>query len=850
MPVARLNYNTRHPIIGVITNNLCNLKKMIKNYFKIAFRGFWKQKLFTFINIIGLSIGISASLVIFLIVNYDFTFDKFHKDSGRIFRVVSNWTFQGNPSHSYGITAPMAGTVKRNATGVQFVAPLYTLTPDVIINRGSHAPLKLKGQDHITLADQNYFKIFNYTWLAGSSATLNEPYHVVLTSDRAKLYFPKLSYDQMIGEVVTYDTLKTTVTGIVEPLKGNTDFTCHDFISYSSAAPKTQLWNDVRPDQWSSTNSASELFLKLLPGVTKANMEKQVNGLLNRFSPRSAEEKKRGNTRSFTVQPLSDIHFNQDYGTFDFSGPANKTTLYLLLAIAGFLLVLGCINFINLTTAQAAQRAKEIGIRKTMGSSRRQLVAQFLSETFLITLLAVIISVGLTPLILKLFSDFIASGVKADFIGQPTIFLFLFGLTILVSVLAGFYPALTLSGYKPALVLKNQAQSNSHKTRNAWLRKSLTISQFIIAQFFIMGTLLVSKQIYYALHKDLGFKKDAIVYLSSPYKVRKANTNKVLADELRALPGVQMVSVGTAPPSSNSTQTTIAVYKDGKKDINTPIEVKFADENYVNLYHIKILAGRNIQAGDSTTALLVNENYARVLGFADPSKLVGKELEKFNGTANMRVAGIVGDFYTHSVQSPIKPVAILAKGANDGYQNGTIHVALKPEGTNGDWNKTLAGMGKIWKENYPNDDFSYQFYDKSIAQFYTQEEHMSILLTWAAGLSILISCLGLLGLAIYTTSQRTKEIGVRKVLGASVAQIVKLLSTELVLLMLVAFAIVTPLALLAMNKWEESYADKTTISWWIFAASGAGMLLIAFVTSSFQTIKAAVANPVNSLRSE
>jgi len=825
---------------------------MIKNYFKIAFRGFWKHKLFTLINIIGLSIGISAALVIYLIVHYDFTFDKFHKDSDRIYRIVSNWTFQGNTSHSYGVTTPMAAAIKSAGTGVQFVVPLYTLNPDITVDRGDKDALKLKGQDHITLADQNYFKLFNYTWVAGSSATaLDAPYHAVLTTDRAKLYFPKLSYDQVIGKVVTYDTLKTTVTGIVEPLKGNTDFSCHDFISYSSAVPKTRLGNDLQLDQWGSTNSASEVFLKLIPGATAANMQKQVNALLDKYSPLTADDKKRGSTRSLTIQPLSDIHFDQDYGTFDFSGPANKTTLYLLLAVAGFLLMLGCINFVNLTTAQAALRAKEIGIRKTMGSSRRQLVIQFLSETFLITLLAVIISVCLAPFILKLFADFVSSGVKADFISQPGIFVFLLGLTVVVSFLSGFYPALMLSGYKPALVLKNQAQSNSHKTRNAWLRKSLTVSQFVIAQFFIMATILVGKQIYYALHKDLGFKKDAIVYMNTPYKVRKANTNKVLAERLGMLPGVEMVSVGTAAPSSGSTNTTMATYKDGKKEINTAIEVKYADENYIKLYGIKIVAGRNIQAGDSSTAMVVNEKYAHVLGFTNPGKLVGKEIEKFNGTKNRRVVGILGDFYSHSVQSPIMPLAILARGANDSYQNGTIHVALKPETAGGgDWKKTIDAMGKIWKESYPDDDFNYRFYDKSIEQFYTQEEHTSTLLAWATGLSILISCLGLLGLAIYTTNQRTKEIGVRKVLGASVAQIVKLLSTELVLLILLAFVIVTPLAWLAMNKWMETYADKTTISWWIFAASGAGMLLVAFVTSSFQTIKAAIVNPVKSLRSE
>ncbi len=512
---------------------------MIKNYFKIAFRGFWKHKLFTFINIIGLSIGISASLVIYLIVHYDFSFDKYHKDSDRIYRVVSNYSFQGNRSYNYGVCGPLAGAIKTDAAGVELTAPLYTLNPDVSVTGKNNQPKKFKAVDRVTLADQSYFKIFQYKWLAGSSTTaLDAPYHVVLTSDQAKLYFPSLSYDQMIGKVVTYDTLKTTVTGIVQTVKQNTDFSCHDFISFSSAAPKTALGNQLQLDQWTSTNSAQEVFVKLAPRVSAANFERQVNSILKKKAPPSADDLKQGSSRSFTVQPLKDIHFDQTYGTFDFSSPASETRLYLLLAVAGFLLVLGCINFINLTTAQATQRAKEIGIRKTMGSSRAQLVVQFLSETFLVTLFAVVISVVLTPLILKLFSDFIASGVKADFIHQPGIFLFLFVLTIVVSGFIRFLPgALVLSGYKPVQVLKNQAQSNSQKSRNAWLRKSLTVSQFVIAQFFIMGTLLVSKQIYYALHKDLGFKKDAIVFIDSPWKHRKATTNRVLANKLRALPG-------------------------------------------------------------------------------------------------------------------------------------------------------------------------------------------------------------------------------------------------------------------------------------------------------------------------
>ena len=825
---------------------------MIKNYFKIAFRSFWKHKLFTFINVIGLSIGISASLVIYLIVHYDFTFDKFHKDSERIYRVVSNFKFQGNESHSYGVTSPMGPAIKNNVTGVEIVAPLYTLNPNVMVTGKQNQPVKFKAQDHITLADQNYFKIIQYKWLAGSPSTaLNEPYQVVLTSERAKVYFPSLTYEQMLGKTITYDTLKTTVSGIVETIKENTDFSCHDFISYSSAKRKTRLGDDVQPDQWGSTNSASEVFIKLYPHVSVAKVQAQINAMYKKNNPQSADDLKNGSSQSYTVQPLGDIHFDQTYGTFDFSGPASKTRSYLLLAVAGFLLLLGCINFINLTTAQATQRAKEIGIRKTMGSNRMQLIVQFLSETSIITLFAVIISLCLTPLILKQFSDFIAPGVKADLISQPGIFLFLFLLTITVSFLSGFYPALMLSGYKPVLVLKNQAQSGSSKTRNAWLRKSLTVSQFVIALFFIMATMLVSKQIYYALHKDLGFKKDAIVYAETPYKTRKASTNRVMAEKLRTLPGVEMVSVGFPPPSSNSTNSTNSTYKDGKKEIITPVELKFGDENYIKLYHIKLLAWRNIMLSDTGSGLIINEKYAKILGFKNPGDAVDKEFEKMNGSKSMRIVGVVGDFYTHSLQSPISPLLILAAGANDKWQNGNIHIALKPETAGGgDWVKTMAAMTKIWKEMYPDDVANYQFYDRSIEQFYSQEKQTSTLLTWATGLSILISCLGLLGLAIYTTGQRTKEIGVRKVLGASVTQIVRLLSGELVLLILLAFVIVTPVAWYAMNKWMENYADKTSISWWIFAASGAGMLLTAFITSCFQTIKAAIVNPVKRKRSE
>jgi len=819
---------------------------MIKNYFKIAFRNFWRHKLLTLINIIGLSIGTSAALVIYLIVHFDLTFDKFHKDGDHIYRVVTNFSFSGSPGYNPGVCGPMLGAAKGQVTGLESTAPLFTLSqPNVLIPKDKGTSSTFKLENDVVLADDGYFNVFQYKWLAGSAKlALNEPYQVVLTSEQGEKYFPGLSYDQMLGRTVMYDSVKTTVSGIVQTIKQNTDLNFHAFISFSTSMANKELKARLRLNNWGGTSPESQLFVKLLPNATIAHTEQQLNDILKKNNPPQPNK-----TQKFHLQPLTDVHFNPNYGTFN-GRTADKTMMYELFAIALFLLVLGCINFINLTTAQSAQRAKEIGIRKTMGSSRKQLIFQFLSETFIITLVAVIISALMAPVILKFFAGFIPAGVHADVIGQPSILLFLAVLTIAVSLLSGFYPALVLSGYKPVSVLKNQAQSNSSKTRNAMLRKSLTVAQFVIAQFFIMATLLVSKQIYYAVHKDLGFKKDAIVIINSPWKNRTASLNQVFMNKLRAIPQVEVVSAGRDAPTSDDPHSTEAIYKDGKKEIRfEELGEKFGDENYINVYHIKLLAGRNLQPGDTAKAFLINNTLAKLMGFKDPHDAVGKQIDNFNGDTKMQVVGVVSDFHQESIHAPIAPLAILTSTNHD--FNGTFHIALKAQTANGnEWETAIAGIEKAWKELYPEDDFEYRFFDESIARLYTNEQNTSALLSWATGLSILISCLGLLGLAIYTTGQRTKEIGVRKVLGATVMQIATLLSAELIWLVILASVIVSPIAWYTMNKWIQSFADRTPISWWIFALSGAVMLVTALFTSGFQTIKAALANPVKSLRRE
>jgi hypothetical protein len=423
--------------------------------------------------------------------------------------------------------------------------------------------------------------------------------------------------------------------------------------------------------------------------------------------------------------------------------------------------------------------------------------------------------------------------------------LFLLILIIVVTLLSGFYPAIVLSSYKPVAILKGQSSTSTTGTRNAWLRKTLTVSQFVIAQFFVMATILVSKQISYSLNKDLGFKKDAIAYIPTDYNDTIQTHKATLLNMLGGIPEIKMVSLSYTSPSSGNGSHETMEYRDGKNEIQTLVEEKFGDTNYIKLYGIKLLAGRNLSASDTVKEILINETYMHVLGFQNPQDVLEKYID-WNDKL-VPIVGVVGDFNQKSLHEPIKPLLI----TSDVRQEGLISLLLQPQNADGTtWKTALDKSEKAFKQVYPAGDFWSGFFDEDLAKWYTQEQNISRLLTWATGLAVLISCLGLLGLVMFITTQRTKEIGVRKVLGASVSELVALLSKDFVQLVLIAFVIAAPLAWIAMNKWLESFAYRTNISWWIFAATSLLMIVIAFITLSFQTIKAAIANPVKSLRTE
>ncbi len=515
------------------------------------------------------------------------------------------------------------------------------------------------------------------------------------------------------------------------------------------------------------------------------------------------------------------------------------------MAVGIFLLILACINFINLTTAQSIYRAKEIGVRKTLGSSGSQLIFQFLTETFFISFISLIISIAITPVLLKIFSDFIPPDLHFDLLHQPYIITFGLLLTVVVALLAGLYPAFVLSGFKAVQVLKNQAYTGIGGSRKAILRKSLTISQFMIAQVFTMATFIAVKQIHFVMNRDMGFKKDAIVNIETPFLWKRTgpqDTKRIsLLEKIKNLPGVQLASLGEDPPASDGWSSSSMKYKDGKKEIETDVRQKYGDTNYLKVYHIKLLAGRNIRASDTANEVVINETYMHILGFQNPEQVLNRQVD------NIPIVGVMADFNQESLHSPVKPLAFSSEIGNSWI----FHIALKTGETQAQtWKTTLASIEKSYKEFFPEEDFSYNFLDESIAQFYTSEQNLSSLLKWAAGLAVFISCMGLLGLVIYTTNQRTKEIGVRKVLGASVSNIVSILSRDFVLLVLIASVIAIPLTWWGMHKWLENFAYQTPVSWWVFALSILLMMVIALLTLSIQTIRAANANPVDSLRTE
>ncbi len=816
---------------------------MFRNYFKTAYRSLKKNKATSLINVLGLSIGISAALIIFLIIQHENSFGKWESNKENIFRVYTQWSKDGtNP----GISTVAPKEIANKVTGLDAVAHFIRNAMDdatIEIPKTQSKPRKvfnsIKG---VVFADADYFNIFDTKWIGGNSQSLNKLNNVVLSASDARLFFPDISFPNIIGQQLIFnDSIKTIVSGVVADNNYTTDFKNKIFISLKTATETSLINSLVGNPLWTNVSDASQCFVRLHNGSSSENVAKQIKNI---FESNIKKEGSEDFVNYGRLQPLSNVHFNTLL-----NGDGAKKNLRNIALLAGVLILLAGINFVNLTTAQASLRAKEVGVRKTFGSDKKQIIMQFLSETFLLMILSTILALLLYPILFRLFKDFIPEGMPITTIFQPLAAIYLLVLIVVLTLLAGIYPSLVLSRYRPIQALRGVVKGNG-KSDKIWLRQSLIVFQFIIAQVFLIIVFVVGKQIHYVLNKDMGFKKDAIVSFYTPdwsdrSKYKKIN---VLANEIKRISGIKDVSIASGTPAFNGWNSTRLTYSDkGVEKEFKNVHVRTIDNNYLDVFGLKMLAGSNVKIDTSAKIpdVLINETLMKQIGFASAKDAVGNYLRGGNADSS-KIVGVVKDFSTMSLMSAVQPTILFA---NDfGYAN-TLAFSFSTNNPE-DWNKTIKKVETAFNKLYVGKTFDYNFYDKTIESLYQSQIRLSTLLKWATGLSIFISCMGLIGLVMFMANQRTKEIGIRKVLGASIPQILRLLSNNLIGLIVLASVVAFPIAWFFSHSWLQDFSYKTTLSWWIFPVCAVGMLLIALAILWSWSLKAAKANPAKVLRTE
>lgn len=819
---------------------------MLKNYLKIAWRNITRHKIYTLINITGLAFGICACLVIFLITSYDFSFDRFQVDGKRIYRIVGE--AQRSDGEKIFINSPFSDLAgfQNQIPGFEAVSGYHLYGGKTIIPVIGNPAKKFdgnlaKGGIASIITGPSYFDIFKYQWLAGNAATLNAPFKVVLTESRAHQYFGDLPPEKFIGKTVVYDdSLIVNVSGIIKDWGKNSDIGYTDFISISTAT-HSFLKNQIPTEDWASLSPhRSQAFVKL----SKATTVSQVNQLFSAFIKKNVKQTGPFQNLTMRLQPLSDLHFTPDFHRGDDGDnqfrKAYLPTLYALIGAALFILILAAINFINLSTAQSIRRAKETGIRKVLGSNRTSLIFQYLTETFFLTLIAVCLSVFLVKPVLSLFNDYIPKGVTFSLTLQTLVFLTV--VCLFTSLLAGFYPAIVLSAYQPVQSLKG---IGGKRTREKWyLRKALIVFQFCISLIFIIATIIIGNQIRYMRDSDKGFKTDAIVTIPRNWGDHSDKVN-VLAESIKRIPGVNKVILEAFAPMGFPHMGGNIEYK-GKDDIKLEVSLQPGNEGLIPFYEMKLVAGRNLFHSDSLKEIVINQTCSKSLGFTRPEQALGKSITWWDGK-DYPIVGVVADFHENSFHEPMKPVVI----AHMPEQEKGIAIKLATKGMQASEAKViLAQVGKEWKKIYPDEPFQCNFLNESIRWLFDQETKTAWLMSVAMVITIFISFLGLFGLALFTAEQRTKEIGIRKVLGATVTNIMSMLSKDFVVLVIISLVIASPVAWYFMNRWLEDFVYRIHISLWVFVIAGSAAILIALLTVSFQAAKAAIANPVKSLRSE
>jgi putative ABC transport system permease protein len=803
---------------------------MFKNYLLVAVRTLRRNLGYTTLNVVGLALGITCSLLLFLVIRYETSFDTFHSKAKRIYRFAMEMQGPDGVSNSPGSPFPLLPVLQASLPELKPATQVFQEeggTFTVPSSNGKQAPKRFREDRTVLFVEPAFFDLFDFpTNGVNVHQALKDPYTVLLTESIAAKYFPG---EEAVGKVLRMNnTINLKVTGVIPDAPSNTDFPFIMLASYESFKKLSAF----QPEGWNSVNSNQQLYLTLAPGASVSQAEKRLTQLLGQY-----RDKTMGNQERAVLQPLLEMHYDARYGNFN-NRTISKTTLVSLGLIGLFLVLVACINFVNLATAQALRRAKEVGMRKVLGASRQQLMVQFLSETGLITLVALLLSVMFTEMLLPSLNQLLELKMAFRIFESPDVLLYLAVVLVVVTLCSGFYPALILSGFQPISALKSRVATA--QTAGLSLRRTLVVLQFTICQVLIICTIVVHNQMEYFNNAALGFDKEAIVIM--PVPTGRAKDLMALRPQLEAHSAIKSTSFAVAPPSANITVAMGFRYDDSSKDSGIGANFKLADDHYLKTYNIPLVAGRVYAPSDTMREFLVNETFLRKLGIKTPQEVLGKSLVVNGGTVKGPIVGGIKDFHVGSLRDKIEPVIVSS------FSQFYFQVAAKIEQKNAP--AAIAHLQKVWSTAYPDDVFSYEFLDDTLARFYKEEQRQASLFKIFSVIAILIGCLGLYGLVAFMVTQRTKEVGVRKVLGASSASIVGLFARDFVKLVLLAFVIAVPISYYFMQQWLKGFTYRIDLSYWVFLAAGGATLLIALATVSVKALRAALSDPVLSLKTE
>jgi putative ABC transport system permease protein len=823
---------------------------MIKNYFKTALRTLIRNKLYTALNVAGLTFGLSCFLLIGLYLFDELTFDTQHSKADRIYRVIEHKTVNGESTTIAAAGYKLAEESKKAIPGVENTTRVQRMGRANIVNPENPTNFF---QETVTVADEHFLEIFDFPLFAGDKKNvLKEPNSIIITQDLAMRLFNKTD---VLGKTLQFSFMESPlkITGVLKNHPRNSSFDFSSVVSDASFQNSDFYKSLVTGDWFSETFS---VYALLRPNADSKSVATQMSALVHQnFTPPV------GTTFSFSLQPLKEIHLNSE-NIVDGARNSNvdaiaKGSIFyakVFSFIAFFLLLIAGINYMNLTTARASGRLKEIGVRKTIGALQNNLIKQFLFESLLVTFIAFLLSIAVVNLLLPAFNQFTNKQLSLGFSTDYRIWLYAIAFAAVTGFLSGSYPALMLSRFKPVWLLKGLKPQ--HKTSFS-LRKGLVIFQFTISIVMIIATVVLFLQVRYMNNTDLGFNKDLLVVIDVNTRKARANFEAVKA-EMAKIPTVKNVSVTSRVPGEWKSIVTVKIKNTGSPDEPDVSYLIGADKDFFKTYEIKLLQGRNFDTPADSAAVIINETAAKMLGITEAS---GQTVEipalSWNGDGTFvpvnddntpfkpHVIGIVKDFHFQSLRNKIEPL-VLAYNQNPIFVIDYYSARIAATGIKG----TLDKLKEVMVKNDKDDPFEYHFLNDQLALFYIEDNRRQTILIWAALATIFIACLGLFGLATYSAEQRIKEIGVRKVLGATVFNLASLLSKDFLKLVLIANGIAFPIAWWAANKWLQEYAYHINIQWWVFAAAGISACVIALLTISYQAIKAAIANPVNSLRTE